>query len=187
MQYINRHGDKYFAFEGVTKTGKPKYFASKKPTSNQATRVEALPAGFEFYENPTNATVVIRRRRPSSLTAAERNLLARLVLEHSSLDCEVIVDADSLVVYSSQRPKINPALEAMIPGFGKSLVGRSQFEPSFKFTLVNKEQRLFTSFRYCYRSSMEGWIELHERPVSLETLATRYLPHLGNESFFELY
>lgn len=187
MQYTNRRGDEYFAFEGITKTGKPKYFASKKPTSNQAARVEVLPTGFEFYENPTNATVVIRRCRPTSLTAAERNLLSRLALEHSSLNCEVIIDGDSLVIYSSPSPKINPALEAMIPGFGKSLVGRSQFEPGFKFTLVNKEQRLFAISRYCYRSSMEGWLELHNRPVSLEPLAKRYLPHLGDESFFELY
>lgn len=123
MQYINRRSQTYFAFEGTTKTGKPKYFASKKPTSDKASRIEALPAEFEFYENPMNATVVIRRRRPTALTISERNLLARLTLEHSSVNCEVIIDGNSLIVYSSSMRPINSALEKMMPGISKSIAG----------------------------------------------------------------
>ena len=186
MQYVNRRGETYFAFEGTTKTGKPKYFASKKPTSANASRAEALPADFEFFENPMNATVVIRRRRPTSLNVAERNLLTRMTLEHTSMNCEVIIDSNSLIVFSSSKPQINPKMDAIMPGIWKSIADSANLEPGFKFTLAEVENRLFSIARHCYRSSMEGWFELHRQPASLETLAAQYLPHLGQESYFEL-
>ncbi|TWT94504.1 hypothetical protein [Stieleria varia] len=147
MQYINRRRETYFAYRGTTKTGKPKFFASKKTTSDKASRVESLPEYFEFYENPVNATVVIRRRRPTTLTASERNFLARLVLEYSSVDGNVVIEGNAL---------------------------------------VNKAQRLFSVSRYCCRSWKDGWLNLHARPSSLEDLAAIYLPHLGQDSYFEL-
>ncbi|MGB7343849.1 MAG: hypothetical protein WBD20_06535 [Pirellulaceae bacterium] len=186
MQYVNRRRETYFAFEGTTKTGKPKYFASKKPTSANASRAETLPADFEFFENPMNATVVIRRRRPTTLTVAQRNLLSRLTLEHSTMNCEVIIDGNSLIVYSSSKPQFDPAIESIMPGFSKSVADNANLEPGFKFTLAEPEKRLFSIARYCYRSSMEGWLELHRRPASMETLAAQYLAHLGQESYFDL-
>ncbi len=186
MQYINRRGETYFAFQGTTKTGKPKYFASKKSTSANASRVEELPADFEFFENPVNATVVLRRRRTTSLTVAERNLLTRLTLEHSQVNCEVVIDGDSLIVYSSPAPDLNPDLEGLMPGLSQAIADRANLEPGFKFTLVDAEKRLFAIARYCYRGSMDGWFELHGRSASLESLAMHYLRHLGQESYFEL-
>lgn len=186
MQYINRRGETYFAFEGTTKTGKPKYFASKKSSSANASRVEELPADFEFFENPMNATVVVRRRRTTTLTAADRNLLTRLTLEHSRVSCEVVIDGESLIIYSRPVPRLNPALEELMPGMSRTIADRANLEPGYKFTLVDAEKRLFVVARYCYRSSMEGWFDLHDRSASLETLAIHYLPHLGQESYFEL-
>lgn len=186
MQYLNRRGDTYFAFQGTTKTGKPKYFASKKPGSPKAKRVAELPSDFEIFENPVNATVVIRRRKQSLLTAAERNLLARLALEYCQVACEVVIDGDSLVVYAGEPPRHNSVLEAMMPGVSIPIQLNSNFEPGFKFTLTQVEERKFTVERYCYRSAFDGWWQLHSQPNVLESLAVKYLPHLGQESFFEL-
>jgi hypothetical protein len=186
MEYINRRGETYFAFQGVTKTGKPKYFASKKLTSLNATRAEALPVAFEFFENPANAMVVIRRRKKSILTIAEKNLLSRLALEHSQARCEVIIDGDSLVVYAGPVCRVNPMLEAMLPGASKRFAENANLEPVFRFTLVDAKDRHFKAERYCYRSSIDGWWSLCCVPAPLEVLAEQYLPHLQQDSFFDL-
>ncbi len=186
MQYINRRGDTYFVFQGTTKTGKPKYFASKRPESSKADRVTELPSEFEFFENPVNATVVIRRRKQSVLTAAERNLLSRLALEHCQVACEVVIDGNALIVYAGSAPRRNSALEAMMPGIEFPFQSGSNLEPGFKFTLSQVQERKYTVERYCYRGAIDGWWELHCLPDVLEPLAVKYLPHLGQESFFEL-
>lgn len=186
MQYINRRGDTYFAFQGTTKTGKPKYFASKQPANLKATRVTELPSEYEIFESPVNAMVVIRRRKQSVLTAADRNLLSRLALEHCQVACEAVIDGNSLIVYVGPPRLRNSALKSMVPGIDFAIRNGFNLEPGFKFTLVDVEKRTFTVERYCYRGAIDGWWDLHIRPAVLESLAAKYLPHLGQESFFEL-
>lgn len=186
MQYINRRGDTYFVFQGTTKTGKPKYYASKKPDSLKATRVTELPREYEIFENPVNAIVVIRRRKQSVLTAADRNFLSRLTLEHGQVACEVVIDGNSLVLYAGPPPLRNSALESMMSGIDFAIRSGFNLEPGFKFTLADVEKRTFTVERYCYLGAIDGWWDLHTRPGVLESLAAKYLPHLGQESFFEL-
>ena len=52
MEYTNRKGDRYFVFEGRTKTGKPKYFASRKETSDKGKRLDEVPESYEIAEAP---------------------------------------------------------------------------------------------------------------------------------------
>lgn len=186
MEYINRRGQTYFAFQGTTKTGKPKYFASKKPSSPKAARVQELPSDFEFFENPANATVVIRRRKKTLLTVAEGNLLSRLALEHCQVACEVVTVGNALVVYAGPALCPDPALESMMPGVSRAIAASANLEPGFRFKLVDVQDRSFAVERYCYRGSIDGWWPLHGPPAPLEALATEFLPHLGQESFFEL-
>lgn len=35
MEYVNRKGDRFHIFQGKTKAGKPKYFASKRQISEK--------------------------------------------------------------------------------------------------------------------------------------------------------
>ena len=55
-----------------------------------------------------------------------------------------------------------------------------------RFELLDAEQRLFHVERWCFRSSHDGWIHL-AGPASLSDLVERYVEHLGEESFYELY
>lgn len=56
IQYLNRNSDTYFLHGGKTKTGKPRWFFSKKIEGNLE---ESIPAGYEIYENH-NAQVFLR-------------------------------------------------------------------------------------------------------------------------------
>ncbi len=59
--------------------------------------------------------------------------------------------------------------------------------PIFRFILVDPEQRLFTAERFCFRGRIDDWMPLlSSGEESLQTLATRYVKHLSEDSFYEL-
>ena len=43
MNHVNRKGDVYYVFQGVTKTGKPKYYVSLKTKSDAGQQIDSLP------------------------------------------------------------------------------------------------------------------------------------------------
>ena len=67
VQYVNKRGQTYYLHQGITKTGKPKYFFSMK---SKGTPVDTIPDGFEIYENP-DAQVFLRRIQPKIITDNE--------------------------------------------------------------------------------------------------------------------
>jgi hypothetical protein len=59
--------------------------------------------------------------------------------------------------------------------------------PIFRFILVDQDQRLFTAERFCFKGGVDDWMPLLSGgPDLLQTLAKRYVKHLGEESFYEL-
>ena len=75
LEYVNRCGDRYYLLQGKTKTGKPKYYASRKCNG---VAVDRMPEGFEFYEHPAQGLVSVRRIRPSQILASEHRQLGNL-------------------------------------------------------------------------------------------------------------
>lgn len=193
MEHVNRRGDRYCIFQGKTKTGRPKYYASKKATSDSGVPVDTLPDDFEVFENPSNSTVTVRRCKPSRVLPAERDFVQRLTLELSGCSSvQTILDGDRIVIYTPDR---DPAVTAEVFGriFGSSPVGLDQWTQRFtnytaelRFTLKDADRRLYTAQRYCYRGSIDRWINIG-RPAPLEPLVRKFAPHLGQESFFELF
>ncbi len=55
-----------------------------------------------------------------------------------------------------------------------------------RFVLVDKEKRTFVAQRFCYLGSVDDWIDISEAG-KLCDLACAYLPHLGKDSYFDLY
>jgi hypothetical protein len=78
IQYTNRRGDRYYVVQGKTKTGKPKFYCSKKPGG---VGVERLPEGMELREDPQSAVVTVRKARPTRIAPVERELVERLASE----------------------------------------------------------------------------------------------------------
>jgi len=60
------------------------------------------------------------------------------------------------------------------------------YSPIMRFTLVDKEKRIFSVERMCYRSFVDGWLELYDANT-IDVLAKRYCYHLGRDSFYELF
>jgi len=58
ITYTNRKKETYYLLIGKTKTGKPKYYFSKKEKENT---VNNIPKGFKIWESPENAQVFLRK------------------------------------------------------------------------------------------------------------------------------
>ena len=67
----------------------------------------------------------------------------------------------------------------------KHSVMHATYMPVLRFVLVEKETRLFRPERFCFRGSVDDWIELG-LPASLKKLSTEFIQHLGKDSFYDL-
>jgi len=191
LEYTNRRGTRYFVFQGETKTGKPKYYASRKPESDKGVRIDALPDDFEIFEHPESTVVTIRKRKPTRVLPEERDLVHQTALEQSACSTVLtVIEGDRIVVYTPQESSmLSSAFSERFGIFSSRIadvVTRSAgFSGELRFKLVDAEFRVWQTERYCYRGSIDRWIEIGRRDF-LDSLAEKYVPHLGRESFFEL-
>jgi len=60
----------------------------------------------------------------------------------------------------------------------------AQYRPMMRFTLTDKERRLFTAERMCFMSGIDDWIHGEfDKPVA--RLPCKLIPLLGRDEFFE--
>src|SRR6266478_1952867 len=187
ITYTNTKGKTYYLHQGTTKTGKPKYYFSLEREGQLA---EAIPEGFEIYENP-NAQVFLRRIPPKLITDEERQVVEDGMRKYAEVqDCKIDVKGNALVVYTPHQSVeefarlltgLNPCIaEAKVREYFARSV---QYSPMLQFLLEDEQRRLFTAQRYCFRESIDDWIDIGYGP--LRTLVKQYVQHLGQESYFE--
>lgn len=192
VQYVNRRGDTYYVLVGKTKTGKPKYYTSKKPGQNS---IETMPAGYEIHEDPADAQVRVRKTRPSRLLSGEREQVVQAVRELAHQQRFIVdVDGDSFIVYLSDADtdlaasQFGDSFNALLTGF-RSLQAQieqhSRYTALLRLTLVDPDRRLFVAERWCFLGSIDNWFPLSSGQ-KLGQLLDEYTPHLGQDSFYEL-
>jgi hypothetical protein len=189
ITYTNAKGKTYYLHQGTTKTGKPKYYFSMESNGELA---ESIPDGFEIYENP-NAQVFLRRMPPKLITDEERQVVEDGMRKYAEVqDCKIDIKGKTIVVYTPHQSVeefaqlltgLNPFIsEAKV----RELFARSvQYAPMLQFILDDAKRRTFTAQRYCFRGSIDDWIDIGHSPLT--TLVKQYVKHLGQESYFELY
>jgi hypothetical protein len=196
LHFKNRCGATYYLQEGKTRTGKPKYYAGRKLTGAP---LAALPEGHEFYERPDTAQVVIRKIQPSPITELERRQAEEIINRASGLEyCIVAIEGDALVVYtpSTTRADADRLIELVGGGFfglrsaqadllREAQFRHSQFTKMLRFTLVDPDNRAYRAERWCFRGSIDDWIDLPGYG-SLKKLIEKYAKHLGKDSFYDL-
>lgn len=194
LDYVNRRGDRYFVLQGLTKTGKPKYYCARR-TSATGIPIDRLPEGYEFHERPEDALVSVRKVRPSRVQSFERERLIQLATQFARVPVLIEIENDSLVIYASNTdPEASALTISMLLGLNREdarenrdwIVQNSKYSPMLRLTLIDEEERLFSVQRWCCRGSTDRWIHLFGSGKSLDDLAETYLQHLGRDSFFEL-
>lgn len=190
LTYKNRKGKTYYLHLGKTKTGKDKYFCSQK---TDGVLLDAVPEGFEIYENP-DGLVYLRREIKTLLSEDEFLLINRLMATKTTLKdyaYKVEHDKSAMTIFIADE---NPGkfLELLNPFLAQDenrvrdyAIKSGTFQAMLRFRLVDEEERLFVTERFCFRGSVDDWIQISGLGP-LDTLAKKFVKHLGKESFFEL-
>jgi len=190
ITHTNAKGKTFYLHQGTTKTGKPKYYFSM---ANNGALAESIPEGFEIYENP-NAQVFLRRIPPKIITDEECQVVEDGMRKYEEVqDYKIDVKGNAIVVYTADQdietlaglfkdmspdPTTNPQLMTL-------LRKEIHYSPMLQFLLEDAQRRLFTAQRYCFRGAIDDWIDIGYGPLT--QLVKQYVPHLGQESYFDLF
>jgi len=194
ITYVNRKGRTYHLCQGVTKTGKPRYYFSTKAEGNL---VEKVPQGYTIQES-VNGIVSLVKERPMLLTEKEIDTVKRAVQKHPKAKrYRVGIKPDRVEIYEQVGPNLMDLFVALkqegLLTPGDNMAHRlqeeervyGQFTPAMRFILADEEKRYFRAQRMCYRGGMDHWIEVGFGKT-LGQMASSLIPKLGTEEFFEL-
>jgi hypothetical protein len=187
VTHTSRTGKIYYLHAGVTKTGKPKYFFSLK---QDGTLAETIPEGFEIYEN-VNGQVFLRKI-PKQIITPEELVLVESALKAHGEDWQyrAEVKKNTIIVYEC-GPDIGGISELIEAYAGRSWTDaekqrHARYMAVMRFVLEDKKARLFITERFCFKGSVDDWIYVGG-PAELSDQVRKYIKHLGQDSFYELF
>ncbi|MEZ4410921.1 MAG: hypothetical protein R3A52_31255 [Polyangiales bacterium] len=187
MTYVSSRGESWYLHEGVTKTGKPRYFVAR---SVGAGALAAMPEGREFRES-INGVVSVARVDASAprVDPADLAALQAEVKKHRQLARHKVAELKGALVLHEPHGLGSMEMSAFATIFGldpEALSGlpvtRVRYTPVLKF-VTNPDAGTWSVYRWV--SLGEGfWHWLGHG--KLLTLAREYLPAVGTDEFFEL-
>jgi hypothetical protein len=193
IAYTNRKGRIYYLCQGVTKTGKPRYYFTTKDEDN---RVEKIPKGYAISES-VNGIVSLVKERPQLILEREIILIKKAIQKHpQAKNYRISVKPDRIEIYEHVGPDLDNLFTVLqkdgLLKLDTNLKGRlqeedrvyGQFTPVMRFILTDEQQRCFKAQRMCYRGSIDDWIDI-DYGKSIDVMAPRLIPKLGTEAFFE--
>jgi hypothetical protein len=197
VTYTNRKGRKYFLCQGITKSGKPRYYFSREQKGEP---LERVPDGFEITES-VNGVMSLSKVRPKYLSEHEIAVVKSAIQNHpEAKKYRIDVKSKEITIYEQVGPDLQEIATMIATEFGfQEMITDdfnrrmeeqhniyTQYTPIMKFILSDLEKRLFLAKRMCYLGSIDDWIEI-EYDKTIEDLATNFIPTLGTDAFYELY
>ena len=194
IQYTNRMGQTFYLCQGVTKSGKPRFYFARELRD---TAVEEIPHGYEARES-VNGVVSLAKVRKPVLQPGEVDVVKKAVSAHpKARNYRVEAKGKAITVFESNQSEFGDLIRSMAErlgfGLGESAISRmeeetmrrGQYAPIMRFTLSGPEGRLFKAERMRY-SGETHWITVaYDKLIS--ELATELIPVLGKDEYFELY
>ena len=196
ITYTNRKGRTYYLCQGVTKTGKPRYYFAREPRD---TVLEELPEGYEIRES-VNGIVSLAKARPIELLEGEIGVVQAALRAHpKAKNYRIDVKPKQITIYEHVGPNLTEILANLVDDLGIGMLQRNdiaqrmqeeehiygQFTPIMRFILTDSEKRHFKAQRMCYLGSVDDWLDIEfDEPIA--ELAPRLIPILGTDEFFEL-
>ena len=187
VSYANRKGRKYYLHQGLTKTGKPRYYFSR---DENGMLVNDIPEEYEISES-INGIVSLVKKRPKRINTTELQIIEESIKRYNKArDYRINVRTDEIEIY--ERVGQSPmqlwkklGLGQLDANLRKQLRKEeqiySQFTPILRFILCDEKQRFFKIKRMCYSGSVGNWIDVEDASL-LSDLAEKVIPSLGNES-----
>jgi hypothetical protein len=190
-EHTNRRGDVYF-IQAKERGGKIAYSAARKPSGKA---IDRLPEGYEIYEKPENAQVFVRKIKPTKILPIERQLVETSIRKLAKLEHFIVdVEADSLVVYLTDAEpdaslgilrSIAPMTAEQARSMEEFMISHAKYTKMMRFMLMDEKNRRFFAERWCFLGGIDDWYHLAGEKMLAE-LVEEYVPHLGQESFFDL-
>jgi len=198
ITYTNRKGRLYHLCQGVTKKGTTRYYFSREP---KGATVEVLPEGYEIRES-INSIVSLAKIQKSEILECEFSAVQVALQAHPQGNrFQMQTKGKQITIYENSSPPPVEMLNAFpdIMEFhklnGNGLIHAAeelsnktaQFSPVMRFTLLEGEnpQRYFYAERMCYRSSIDGWLDICSTD-SISNLTSDLIPKLATDDFFDL-
>ncbi len=154
ITYTNRKGFTYYLCQGVTKTGKPRYYFAREIKDEP---VEQIPDGYIINES-VNGIVSLSKAQTSQLHEAEVDAVKAAVARHpKSRKYRVNARSKRIEIYEWVGPDAKTLIAGLgqmmpvFPGTASRLSAQldryAQFTPVLRFTLLDAEQRTFEAER----------------------------------------
>ncbi len=191
ITHTNTKGQTFSLYQGTTKTGKPTYYFAMQ---SEGTLAESIPEGFEIYENP-NAQVFLRRIPPKIITDEERQIVEDGMRKYAEVkDYKIDVKGNAILIDTADQDMETLAAIVFDPHASREENARRMqvlrdsrhYSDLLRFKVVDEKRRTFQTLRYCFLGSVDDWIEIG-KPRKLATLVKRYVKHLGQDSYVELW
>lgn len=188
LTYINRCGKTHYFRTALTAKGGIRYYITK--SDNFPDLIDAVPHGFEIYEDPYEGRVIFRKIVSCLITSEEMVFVKNAVERLSDLN-DIIIQAegDAIIVWVSQFNSIDGREdkltdEEVIEFYGDNTRLWKKYDDKFKFVLIDAEKRLFQAERRVYMSLDGAYMPLKKGKGSLLKLTNQFCPHMGRESYF---
>ncbi len=193
ITYTNRKGVTYYLWRSVSGTGKLRYYFARDARDEP---VDQLPEGYAITES-VNGIVSLTKSRPSLILPHEVAAVEAQLRQHPRANnYRVGTRQNRIDIYERTGPDVDELLamwplsfapsQESIDGLREDRERRANFTPVMRFILVDPAQRIFRTERMCYRSWVDGWLQILNRGA-IKQLASEVVPCLGTDSFFELF
>jgi hypothetical protein len=186
VQHTSRRGKTYYLHTKATKKGNTKHYFSLKPDGEL---VDAIPDGFEIYEN-VNGQVFLRRTPKQIIQPEELALVESALRRHGAAwQYRAEIKKNAIVVYECATDI--GRIDAIMRHAGKAMSDAEKLEFAqylavMRFVLEEKRVRHFTTERFCFKGSIDNWVYVGG-PADLEDQVDKYIRHLGQDSFYDLF
>lgn len=206
FEYINGQGKLYYIHKNANTDCAGKKFSIRKTKTGA---LDKIPDGYQIREN-INGRVSIRLKRPEIFAPHEKDFLVVCLKRYADASYRFDIDRAIATVYAcaqSTQSCMSKLGKEFAKGFEEALAQKLPetftqelremfrqkrknelgnlplFYPLLRFRLCNRKQRLFKIERVHFTGRTD-WLTLETLP--LFGAASKYLPHLGKESFFAL-
>lgn len=178
VSYNNRKDQAHYLRAAKTKKGNFRYYIVKD-AKKYADLLEKIPKGFEFYEFPDDARVVLRKKLVSEITAEEVATVEQVMSSHETIN-DYIIDTEkaTIMIYTAHLSRdefpYDEAYFKLIQSYNA------------KLRVEKQNSAVYAMQRFCHLSRYYGWITM-ETSNDLSYLSKKYCFHIDKESLLDFW
>lgn len=187
ISYINRTGKVHYFKRTQTKKGAYRYTVTR--STNFDDLITEIPQGFEIFEYPEDARVVLRKIVPIKVTGDEVEIVKLAMDKYSPVkDFIVVGQKNAVTIYISQFSHyfdgVYLSAEEARENWGDNTDLWKKYDWIMSFELIEEEPRTYAVIR---KADVQYPYVKIDTGVKLKKLAKKYCYHVGRESLLQFW